>query len=145
MTVIRLLLMNGRHFGITLFLCLQYALDTPPAIRANIDYIILLKDNLFREKLYRSFFVGLVPSLAMFNTLMDATTDDFKALVLDNSSHSTKLSDLVYWFRAKDRPKFKIGSKEYNEFSRRRLKKDEDGDGSKEGSSKRRGSVKLLR
>jgi len=135
--------MNGRHFKISVFLMLQYALDTPPAIRANIDFVVLLKDNLHREKLYKSFFHGLVPSFALFNTLMDSCTSDFKALILDNSCNSTTLCDLIFWYRARDRARFKIGSSAYYEFSRRRLKQEDD-DGPKQTSGKRKGTVKLL-
>jgi hypothetical protein len=107
--------------------------------------VVLLKDNLHREKLYKSFFNGLVPTFGLFNTLMDSCTDDFKALVLDNSSHSTKLSELIFWYRAKKRDKFKIGSKAYYDFSKRKSKDEDDDDDQKQKHVKRKGSVKLLR
>ena len=43
---------------------------------------------------------------------MNACTEGFDCLVLDNTSRSNKITDCVYWYRAKPDRKFKIGSKE---------------------------------
>jgi hypothetical protein len=124
--LIRELFLNGRHYKITLFICLQYALDISPALRSNIDYVFVLRENVFREKLYKSFF-SIIPNLGTFNSVMDSVTADYGALVLDNTGHSSKLTDNVFWYKAKfDRPPFKIGSPEAWKFSRSRCKKDED-------------------
>lgn len=123
--LIRELFLNGRHYKITLFLCLQYALDIPPALRSNIDVVIVLKENVFREKLYKNFF-SMVPNLGTFNTIMDSVTADHGALVLDNTSHSSKLTDNIFWYRAKlDRP-FKLGTPEAWKFSKSRYKDEDD-------------------
>jgi hypothetical protein len=143
--VIRELALNGRHYRITVIFSLQYALDTPPSIRSNIDLVMLLRDNINRDKLYKNFFHGLLPNFAFFNTLMDAATKDYKCLILDNASHSTKLSDILKWYRAKDRGKFKIGSKNYYEFNKRKLKRDDERPKSSSDKSSKYKSVKLVK
>lgn len=141
-SVIRQLALNGRHYRITLVIALQYALDIQPAIRSNIDYVMLLRDNINREKLYKNFFHGLVPTFAFFNELMDNCTKDYRTLILDNAAHSTNLGDIISWYKAKDRGKFRIGSENYYRFSQKKLKKcDDDVSGFRE--KKKRG-VKLL-
>ncbi|MGA1563858.1 MAG: hypothetical protein ACO35C_04475 [Pontimonas sp.] len=121
--LIRQLLMNGRHWKISVYITLQYFLEVSPAFRANIDLIVLLKDNLHREKLYKTFF-QMLPNFAMFNTIMDACTADFKALILDNSSNSTKISECIYWYKAKARPPFRIGHPIFYEYKDGKTKKD---------------------
>ena len=139
--VIRELALNGRHYRITLILALQYALDIPPAIRSNLDYVMLLRDNINREKLYKNFFHGLVPNFAFFNCLMDSCTSDYRTLVLDNAAHSTRLSDILFWYKAKDHKRFRLGTENYYRFNRQRYR----GDDGETNAPKKRSSVKLTR
>lgn len=115
--VIRQLLMNGRHWKISVYITLQYFLEVSPAFRANIDLIVLLKDNLHREKLYKTFF-QMLPNYGMFNQIMDSCTSDYKALILDNSSNSTKINECIYWYKAKNRPPFRIGHSMFYEYDK---------------------------
>lgn len=115
--LIRSILMNGRHWKISVYISLQYFLEVSPAFRANIDIIILLKDNLHREKLYKTFF-QMLPNFAMFNTIMDACTADYRALILDNSSNSTKINECIFWYKAKPRAPFRIGHSMFYEYNK---------------------------
>ena len=144
--IIRQLLLNGRHWKITLYMCLQYFLDAGPAIRANIDLVVLLKDNMHRDKLQKTFF-QMVPTQALFNSIMDSCTDDYKALILDNASTSTNLSDCLFWYKGKDRKPFHIGHKSFYDFSSKRLKTEEDDEDedAPRPKPKRSGRVKLLK
>ena len=56
-TCIRQCFMNGRHWKIFFMLTMQYCMDLPPALRANIDYVFILRENIIqnREKLYKNF------------------------------------------------------------------------------------------
>ena len=91
-------------------------MDLPPALRANVDYVFILRENIIqnREKLYKSFF-GIFPSYDMFSQVMDACTENFEILVLDNTSRSNKIEDVVYWYKAKlhSPGSFRIGAKEF--------------------------------
>ena len=110
-TCIRKCFMNGRHWKIFFMLTMQYCMDLTPDLRANVDYIFILRENIIqnREKLYKSFF-GIFPTFDMFNQIMNACTENYECLVLDNTSKSNKIEDCVFWYKAKLHPQFRIGS-----------------------------------
>jgi hypothetical protein len=115
--VIRQLFMNGRHWEILLFCTFQYVMDLPPDLRANVDYLFVLRDNVIqgREKLWKTFF-GIIPDFQLFCTIMDKCTENYECLVLDNTKQSNKLEDCVYWYKAVMRPPFKCGVKDFWEY-----------------------------
>ena len=108
---IRQCFMNGRHWKIFFMLTMQYCMDLTPDLRANVDYVFILRENVLqnREKLYKSFF-GVFPTFDMFNQVMNACTENYECLVLDNTSKSNKIEDCVFWYKAKMRKNFRIGS-----------------------------------
>ena len=112
-TCIRQCFMNGRHWKIFFMLTMQYCMDLPPALRANVDYVFILRENIIqnREKLYKSFF-GIFPSFDMFNKVMDACTENYECLVLDNTVKSNKITDCVFWYKGNIRKNFRVGAPE---------------------------------
>jgi len=108
---IRQCFMNGRHWKLFFMLTMQYCMDLSPDLRANVDYVFILRENVIqnREKLYKSFF-GIFPTFEMFNQVMTSCTENYECLVLDNTSKSNKIQDCVFWYKAKPRENFKIGS-----------------------------------
>ena len=117
---IRQCFMNGRHWKIFFMLTMQYCMDLTPDLRANVDYVFILRENVLqnREKLYKSFF-GVFPTFDMFNQVMNACTENYECLVLDNTSKSNKLEDCVFWYKAKLRKNFRIGSDHLWNFHKR--------------------------
>jgi hypothetical protein len=113
----RFLFMNGRHLKLFVMLTAQYCGDLPPDIRANIDYVFILRDNIIqnRERIFKNF-MGLMPSFNHFCQLMDATTENYECLVLDNTSKSNNLSDCLFWYKAQPEHSFKMGSPSYWRF-----------------------------
>ena len=113
-TCIRQCFMNGRHWKIFFMLTMQYCMDLPPALRANVDYVFVLRENIIqnREKLYKSFF-GIFPTFDMFNKVMDSCTENYECLVLDNTSKSNRIEDCVFWYKANLHKNFKVGAPEY--------------------------------
>jgi len=109
---IRGIFMNGRHWRVTFMLTMQYCMDLPPDLRTNIDFVFVLRENIIQnqEKIYKNFF-GIFPHIDTFKEVMNSCTEGFDCLVLDNTSRSNKISDCVFWYRAKPDRKFKIGSK----------------------------------
>ena len=109
--VMRSLFFNGRHWKILLIITAQFCGDIDPASRCNIDYCFVLRDPIIqnRERLYKNFF-GLLPKLSDFCKLMDATTENYECLCLDNTSQSNKLEDSLYYYKAKPEHNFKMGS-----------------------------------
>lgn len=117
--VIRNIFMNGRHLSLFVLITAQYCYDLSPNLRANTDFVFVLRENLYREKLYKNFFT-MVPSFDMFNSLMDSCTADYGCMVLDNSNPSTTWSDSVFWYKASPERKFKLGSPTYWGYSKQR-------------------------
>ena len=55
--------MNGRHYFAMFIITMQYALGIPPVLRTNIDYVFILRENIFmnRKKLYDQY-AGMFPT-----------------------------------------------------------------------------------
>jgi len=125
---IRGIFMNGRHWKILFMITMQYCMDLPPALRANIDYVFILRENIIqnREKLWKNFF-GIFPTFDSFSEVMNACTENYECLVLDNTSKSNKIEDVVFWYKAKVGRQFKMGSKELWEHHKRNYNPGHDG------------------
>ena len=46
----------------------------------------------------------------MFCKVMDACTENYECLVLDNTVKSNKITDCVFWYKATVRKGFRVGS-----------------------------------
>jgi len=44
---------------------------------------------------------------------MDACTENYECIVLDNTSKSNRIEDCVFWYKATLRKNFKVGAPEY--------------------------------
>lgn len=107
---VRELFMNGRHWNVLLLLTMQYCMDMGPDLRANIDYVFVLRENILsnRERLWKYFF-GMFPTFQAFNAAMDACTNDFGAMVIDNTVRSNRIEDCVFWYEATPNLRFRMG------------------------------------
>ena len=110
-TAMRSVFMNGRHLCLTLLCSAQYLMDIDVALRCNIDFVFSLRENIIanRQRLYKNFF-GVLPTFTVFESVMTACTQDFKALVLDNTkATNADPTDCVLWYKAStDVPEFKL-------------------------------------
>ena len=111
---VRSIFMNGRHYKMMFIITMQYALGIPPNLRTNIDYVFILRENYVsnRKRLYEHY-AGMFPSFEIFCQVMDACTEDFHCLVINNNAKSNKLEDQVFWYKADGHPEFKIGASEF--------------------------------
>jgi hypothetical protein len=110
-TVMKEICMNGRNYGITMVNCVQYIMDMPVALRSQIDYVIVLAENIKanRERLWKYFF-GVFKTFAEFQTVFENTTNNYRALVLDNTTPTSDISKCVFWYKASDcLPEFRLG------------------------------------
>jgi hypothetical protein len=123
----RCVFMNGRHYRIMFMLTLQYCMDLPPALRGQIDYVFILRDNIIENKmkLYKHFF-GIFPTFDSFNEVLTQCTENYECLVLNNRSTSNKIEDVVFWYKAKVGRKFRMGSPALWEHHKRNYNKDHD-------------------
>lgn len=97
----RYVFMNGRHLNILSIVTMQYPLGVPPALRTNIDYVFILRENVFanRKRIYEQY-AGMFPSLDYFCQIMDQCTENFECLVIHNGAMSNKIEDQVFWYKA---------------------------------------------
>jgi hypothetical protein len=110
---IRYIFLNGRHLKIFCLLTMQYCMGIPPALRANVDYIFINRNNMVkeREKIYHQY-AGMFPSFEVFNTVMNQTTENYECLVIDKKSQSNRLEDQVFWYKADANVNYKLCSPE---------------------------------
>jgi hypothetical protein len=125
--LMRALFMNGRHWKVMLIITMQYPLGIPPNLRTNIDYVFILRENYLsnRKKIWENY-ASMFPTLESFCSIMDQTTENYECMVISNNSKSNKINDQVFWYKAENRPDFKLGSKEFWELSKNLT--DDDGD-----------------
>lgn len=108
----RMLFMNGRHRKIFFLAAVQYLMDLPPDLRANVDFVFALKENIIanREKLWRNFF-GMFNDYKDFSMVMNQCTAGYDCMVLDNTVRSNNITDCVFWYRAEHTiDAFKVGA-----------------------------------
>jgi hypothetical protein len=107
------ILLNGRHFRILYILTMQDPLGIPPALRLNFDYVFLLKENstINKKKLYQNY-ASMFATQDIFERVFAKTTENYKAMVIDNRKQVDAIQEQVYWFKAKER-RFTFGSKEF--------------------------------
>lgn len=112
--IIRELFMNGRHFGILVLITMQYALDITPALRLNTDFVFSFRDPIHknRERLYDHFF-GMFPTKQQFDQVFEQCTNNFEVLVCNNKAISNDVESCVFWWKAKERPPFRVGSRAF--------------------------------
>ena len=123
--LMRLLFMNGRHWKCMLIITMQHPLGILPALRTNIDYVFILRENIGsnRRRIYENY-ASMFPTFELFCNIMDQTTENYECLVIHNNSKSNKLTDQIFWYKAQSHPDFKIGAKEYWELSKNMVQED---------------------
>jgi hypothetical protein len=129
--VIRKVFFNGRHFQMFFMATCQYLMDLPPAIRANLDYTFILREPILNQRVkIHQYFCGIVPDFKVFCSVLDETTSNFECLVVDNTSRSTNITDVLFWYKAKIRPigSWQIGSNQFWKHHMKTFNKDHDAD-----------------
>ena len=113
-TNIKMLFMNGRHLNVMLVITMQYPLGVPPNLRTNIDYVFILRENLInnRKRIYENY-AGMFPNFEVFGTTMDACTENYECLVINNNAKSNRIEDQVFWYKAQPHEKFRLGAPEF--------------------------------
>lgn len=109
----RNLFMNGRHWKILLIITSQYLVDVPKALRGQIDYALLFKNNNIQERdQLLEIFGGVFPKDRgiTFNQIMNQCTQNFGCMIVDNTTTSSALEDCVFYMQPKRRENFQIGS-----------------------------------
>lgn len=121
------LFFNGRHYHVSLILTMQYAVGIPPEMRSNLDYIFLLAEDFTnnQKKLYEHY-AGMFPTLDSFKQVFSHVTSNYGVMVINNRIHSSNLTDKVFWYKAREVPKFRLGSNKYYKYNKRHYDQDWD-------------------
>lgn len=92
---------NGRHLGMTVVNSAQYMMDLPPTLRTQTDYVIAFFNPAatWIRKLYDQFVGGLI-EFPSFPTVYKKLCEGQKAMVLDNTVKTGKLTDCIRCFGA---------------------------------------------
>jgi hypothetical protein len=141
--MMRLLFMNGRHWKIMLIITMQYPLGIPPNLRTNIDYVFILREPYLtnRKRIWENY-ASMFPTLESFCSVMDQTTEHYECLVINNNAKSNKLNDQIFWYKAENRPNFKLGSKEFWDISKE-MGSDDEGEQYDPSKTKKRNAVSI--
>lgn len=115
---IRYCFMNGRHNKIFFILTSQYAMGIPPKLRAQLDYIFLLRENIYanRKRLYEQY-AGMFPTFDSFCQVFEQCTENYECLVINNKTQSNKIEDQIFWYKADQHDEFKIGNQQFWEMN----------------------------
>ena len=89
---------NGRHWRILHILSLQYAVDIDASIRTCVDGVFIFRETRadMREKLFK-YYASCVPSLDVFNQLMDKLTENYTCIFIDYRAQSNNMEDCIYY------------------------------------------------
>lgn len=108
--VFRRVFFQGRHFNISIILASQYLMFVPVEQRANIDYLVCMKENIpkNRVKLWESFF-GCFDDKSAFFYVLDQLTQNYEVCILDNTGNESSPENQVKWYKAQlNLPHFKF-------------------------------------
>jgi len=143
--LMRLLFMNGRHWKVMLIITMQYPLGIPPNLRTNIDFVFILREPYMtnRKRIWENY-ASMFPTLESFSMVMDQTTENYECIEINNNAKSNKLNDQIFWYKAENRPPFRIGSNEFWEASKN-LGDDEEDDGYDPSKSKKKSSAPQIK
>lgn len=130
---VRALFMNGRHYSTLFLITMQYAMGIPPVLRTNVDFVFILRENIFknRVKLWEQY-AGMFPTFDMFSKVMDACTENFECLVINNNAKSNKIQDQVFWYKAEQHEDFKLGHPSIWQYYNQNYSNEEEEDGENE-------------
>jgi ABC-type dipeptide/oligopeptide/nickel transport system ATPase component len=99
--LIKKIFMHRRHWKVFTMLTMQYSMDMPPELRANVDYLFIFREitPANQKKLYDQFF-GIFPNKDAFVDILMKCTEDYSCIVLDNTSKSNNIEDVVFFYKA---------------------------------------------
>ena len=125
---IRYLFMNGRWLKAFFLITMQYPLGIQPALRTNVDFVFILREPYMsnRKRIFDNY-GSAFPSFEFFCQIMDQCTQNYECLVLDNTSQSNKLEDIIFWYKAEMHGDFRLGAPEFWAHSAANMRDKEDG------------------
>ena len=113
---------EGRHYQLTFILSMQYSLGIQPELRSNFDFVFLLGEDFInnRRKLYEHY-AGMFPTRDIFDQVFLQITDNYGCMVINNRLRSSEIKKKVFWYKAKNRAKFKVGTSDIYNFHKKKF------------------------
>jgi hypothetical protein len=102
---------NGRHYKLLSILGMQTPMGISSSLRGQIDYTFLFKTNIESDK--RKLFEhygGCLKTFEIFKIVLEACTNDYSCLVINNNNNSGNLEECVFYYKAKLHGDFKMCS-----------------------------------
>jgi hypothetical protein len=97
----RTLFNNNCALRSTVVMVMQYPTRLSPDMRSNLDYVFLFRapQHSIRKRLYEDY-ATIFPTFKCFcQAFEQVTSDPFACMVIDNTLHSTRLEDVVSWYK----------------------------------------------
>ena len=119
---------SGRQSKASFMLMMQYPMGIIPELRGNLRYVFLFPDQdpkVF-TKYYENYCQGAIPTKEIFAVIykqLQAHSKSHYCLVIDRNVQSDRWEDSVFWFKATLYGHFRIGSKVFWEYHRRKYDK----------------------
>jgi hypothetical protein len=98
--------MHSRSIHTTVIMSMQYAMGFPPNLRSSIDYVFLFQERIManRRRLYEQF-GATITDFDTFLQILD-TCGEYECIVIDNTTTSNALEDILFWYKAAPHPDF---------------------------------------
>lgn len=125
---IKYLFLNGRHIKTMFLITMQYPLGVKPALRANVDYVFVLRENntKSRKVIYENY-AGMFPSYDVFSQVLSQCTNNFECMVIDNTVTANDLTEQISYYKAPSTPaKYRMCRPEYWTLSAQLAKADDE-------------------
>jgi hypothetical protein len=102
------LLMNSRHYGISLIFTDSKLNKISPEYRLNFDYIYLGYDDEQCQKIYDDeqyqkiydYYVNVFDTLTVFEQFFTEITKNDTLIVIDNRKQTDKMTDMIFWYKS---------------------------------------------
>lgn len=116
---------NGRHYGTTIIVTMQYCMNIGSDMRGQFDYVFVFHDPVAanRERLRKHYF-GVFSHQDDFDKAFRSCTENYDCMVLDSKQKSTDISKSVFWYHASlNHPPFRLFRMIYWKLSKKYCKK----------------------
>lgn len=116
---IKYFMFNGRHVYTNLLITSQDSLGgADPAFRGNMDFVFILRQPYYnqRKRIYENF-CSIFPTFEMFCKTLDQCTENYECMVINNTVNSSRIEDMVFWYKAEPHDDFKVGAEQYWQFN----------------------------
>lgn len=101
-TTLQEIFLNGRQFGTTCIVAVQYIMKCSPSLRSNADFVFCFWDNnkLNQHKIWEYWF-NMMPKQTFLDVFSECTRD-YGVLVMDVRASATSRDwhDCVFWYKS---------------------------------------------